>query len=301
MSKILVLGATGTIGGEVALEFKNSGYTVYGLTRSIEKAHVLAQNQIIPIVGNVTDIEKWKQIGLNVDIIVEALADYENKESEASALKCIKEIVKENPKVLVIYTSDIWVHGDGNGEIITEHSPYNPTPFSAYREKTDLEYKKLGAVILKITDVYGTNKVSIPNELFKQVNSGEGIINFYGRDRSHTIPTVHVHDIARAFVLAAKKGNSIRGEVFIINGYNENTYDMVQAIAKAGGIELKEINFLPPSDPLTTALAMHVKASNQKARLILGFEHLQPSITERADIYLRLYRAGNDPSKNIYL
>jgi uncharacterized protein YbjT (DUF2867 family) len=41
MVNVLVFGATGSVGKEVARAFARNGHTVYGLTRSAKKAHEL--------------------------------------------------------------------------------------------------------------------------------------------------------------------------------------------------------------------------------------------------------------------
>ena len=53
--KILVTGATGYIGGSVAERLVVSGHTVVGLVRSREKALLLKQRGINPVVGTLDD------------------------------------------------------------------------------------------------------------------------------------------------------------------------------------------------------------------------------------------------------
>lgn len=45
MVKVLIFGATGVIGKEVARAFSRNGHTVYGLTRSAKKAHELQREE----------------------------------------------------------------------------------------------------------------------------------------------------------------------------------------------------------------------------------------------------------------
>eukprot|EP01132_Coremiostelium_polycephalum_P003778 gene3778-4702_t len=297
MSSVLILGATGTIGYAAAVEFQRAGFKVYGITRSVEKANILAQNQIIPVVTTVTNSQSWKPLALKVDVILEALADYTTTDGEQAALRIIKEVVAEKPNKIVIYTSDIWAHvPEKDTDIVTENTPYNPTPFSAYRVAVDKEYLKIGAILVKPTDLYGTKR-SIINSIIQQVNSGTGVVNFNGRDRSHTIPIIHATDLGRAFVLVAKRGQEFRGQSFIIHGYNESSYDLAHAIARAAGVEIK-FNYIPPTDPFQEALALHIKTTSQKAKILLGWEHLQPSVVDQPELYLQQWRSFHDQEKN---
>jgi len=54
MARVLVLGA-GVGGLNVARSFSSRGYEVFAVTRSVEKAKVLRQNEIIPLIGNAKD------------------------------------------------------------------------------------------------------------------------------------------------------------------------------------------------------------------------------------------------------
>jgi uncharacterized protein YbjT (DUF2867 family) len=54
--KIFVTGATGYIGGSVAERLVGSGQTVLGLVRSREKALLLKERGIDPVVGT---LDEW--------------------------------------------------------------------------------------------------------------------------------------------------------------------------------------------------------------------------------------------------
>jgi uncharacterized protein YbjT (DUF2867 family) len=53
--KVFVTGATGYIGGSVAERLVGSGHAVLGLVRSEEKALVLKERRIHPILGTLDD------------------------------------------------------------------------------------------------------------------------------------------------------------------------------------------------------------------------------------------------------
>ncbi|MCB0300059.1 MAG: NAD-dependent epimerase/dehydratase family protein [Calditrichaeota bacterium] len=53
--KVFITGATGYIGFNVALAFRRAGYEIWGLTRSREKARLLLQSEIHPVIGSLDE------------------------------------------------------------------------------------------------------------------------------------------------------------------------------------------------------------------------------------------------------
>src|SRR5688500_12603658 len=87
--KIFVTGASGFIGGSVAVRLQQAGHNVRGLVRSEDKALQLAKLSIEPVLGNLDDKEvlfreaKWANAVINcassdhkfaVETLIEALA-----------------------------------------------------------------------------------------------------------------------------------------------------------------------------------------------------------------------------------
>jgi uncharacterized protein YbjT (DUF2867 family) len=55
--KVFVTGASGYIGGSVAEKLRDTGHQVLGLVRSEEKARLLKERGIEPIMGTLDDAE----------------------------------------------------------------------------------------------------------------------------------------------------------------------------------------------------------------------------------------------------
>lgn len=66
--KVLILGATGFIGGPVAQAFVRNGHIVYGQTRSANSARELEANEIIPVMADPMKKEEWVQTLDQVDV-----------------------------------------------------------------------------------------------------------------------------------------------------------------------------------------------------------------------------------------
>ena len=52
---VFVTGATGYIGLNVATAYRRAGHEVWGLTRSPQKANILARREIRPVTGSMQD------------------------------------------------------------------------------------------------------------------------------------------------------------------------------------------------------------------------------------------------------
>ncbi|MCH7382402.1 NAD(P)-dependent oxidoreductase [Acinetobacter dispersus] len=74
---ILVAGATGAIGYKLCLILKQNGYTVYGMTRSIEKAKFLEAINVIPLIANIFEAEQIKVLmnEIDPDVVIHQLTD----------------------------------------------------------------------------------------------------------------------------------------------------------------------------------------------------------------------------------
>jgi len=76
MVRVLVTGANGLIGGGVALALRRAGHTVYGLIRNEKQQAKLLENEIIPVIGDGTDIKNWSSILTKVNVVIDTLFVY---------------------------------------------------------------------------------------------------------------------------------------------------------------------------------------------------------------------------------
>ena len=85
MPHILVFGATGTIGNALALSLVRSGlHTVYGLSRSQTKADSLAKQEIIPVLGSISQPDHFLALleeHPEISVVVDAAAAYGESET----------------------------------------------------------------------------------------------------------------------------------------------------------------------------------------------------------------------------
>ena len=80
MPHVLVFGATGTIGNAIALALLRSGlHTVYGLARSPAKATGLAKQEIVPVLGSISQPDGFMELldrHPEISVVIDAAAAY---------------------------------------------------------------------------------------------------------------------------------------------------------------------------------------------------------------------------------
>ena len=99
--KIFLTGATGYIGGSVALGLIKDGHVVMGLVRSKEQATQVAAMNIEPIIGSLDNLDLLEQFASSSDAIINA-ADAEHKKSVYYMLNAI-----EGSQKVFIHTSGL--------------------------------------------------------------------------------------------------------------------------------------------------------------------------------------------------
>jgi len=286
MSRVFILGASGFIGSHVASAFTREGYSVTGLTRTEEKAKVLRAHEITAIIGKAQDTNVWEPALENADIVIEALADFQDHTTGGTVHKVLERFGKKYPKRTVIYTSGIWVHGPRT-KVVDENDKLNPIPLVKSRPELENSYLAFGATVIRPGVVYG-RQGSLTAMWFGSLLGGK---NQFPGSGHHSWSFVHVNDIADLYVKAAEKRDLIRGEVFNGTSQSEKVADCLAAAARAVGFK-GEIKFVPPTDPLSEALSLDQHISSQKAKSLLGWTPKQLPFTEGAEQYYAAWAAN---------
>eukprot|EP01132_Coremiostelium_polycephalum_P001460 gene1460-1840_t len=286
MTSVFILGATGLIGNEVALQFIRKGYQVYGLARTEEKAKHLQTLEIKTVVGTGKDVSIWGPVAERVDIIVEAMADYKDNESQEVVYQEIARIAKLRSNISILYTNGIWQYGNSN-EVITEHNTLTNSP-NLVKSRVILgqKYIDLGAILILPSLVYGGNGAHSAY-YFRSVEKGE-ITLFNTPDQYQSY--IHYIDIASMYVAAAERASSLRGESFIAADHIHKVVDVVHAIASSLGKEIK-INYVEPSNDYYECLALNQRASNSKAKIKLNWTPTQRSLIDDPIKYYNAWKS----------
>jgi len=287
MSSVFVFGSTGIIGFNVAKAFASKGYKVTGLVRTEEKAKTLLKNEIRPLIGKAQDVAVWQSAAESADIVIEAIADYQDYTTVPTVAKSLVEILKKDPKKVVVATSGVWVYGNTTHEVDENTDPEKlALKIVASRPAAEKIWTNAGAIVLRPGCVYG-KEGSLIGHIFKAFKDGKA--SFAGTGH-HSWVTVHADDLAAAYVRVAEHGQSLRGQIFNVVSQAENIGDLVRATASVVGYK-GEIQFYPPSDPFSEALAIDQKhISSAKIRL-LGWNPTHPSVVAGVAHYHAVWQA----------
>ena len=307
--KVFITGSTGYIGFNVALAFRNAGYDVWGLVHNRAKAHKLIKNGIHPVMGSMEAPAEYSDAAANCSILIHASADYSNFEPlDRKTVQTLLGLGGRGacPKT-VIYTSGVWVHGHTGCAVVDETAPLSPPEVVSHRP--DLERMVLGAqrvkgIVIRPGNVYG-KQGGLTGMWFNGAYN-ENSLTVVGDGLNHWA-TVHVDDLARAYLLAA--GSGLGQEVFnICSPYSLTAGDMATAAACASGY-IGDIRFISAKEAagkmgaMAHCLAMDQHVNCRKAQNLLGWRHQHLSFRDEAGLHFESWKAyqRETEKENVYL
>ncbi|HEY1176995.1 MAG TPA: NAD(P)H-binding protein, partial [Phytomonospora sp.] len=137
--RVFITGATGYIGGSVAVRLIEAGHRVTGLARSAEKADALDGIGVEPVVGTLDDAETLASAARAADAVVNA-ASSDHRE----AVDVLIDALADSGKVLIHTSGSSIVGDDSRGEaserVYTEADvlgDWEPEPDKAARVALD--------------------------------------------------------------------------------------------------------------------------------------------------------------------
>jgi dihydroflavonol-4-reductase len=252
MFEVLVLGATGFIGGHVAKAAENVGWQVRGFRRHPTRVGHLSSPNVSWFEGNLKDINSLQKAMRGVDLVFHAAAYYPQTKKCQSVTEHIRVAREETDNVLhaaqtanirrLIYTSSLSTIGKPSPEkdrLADERDVYQPgtLPGNAYYEvKSVMEQavleaagEGLSAVIVNPTLVFGPGDVHLASgQVFLAAAKGKVIVSPPG-----IINVIDVRDVAASQIAAARNGN--QGERYILGGYNYPISEIIALIAQSAG------------------------------------------------------------------
>lgn len=293
---IFITGATGYIGFNVARAFRRAGHKVWGLTRSENKAKKLAEQEIIPVIGDMNNPGSYREIAEKSSVLIHAAADYENDTAELDrkTIDTFLEAAKKGavPKT-ILYTSGCWVIGDTGNTAIDETTPLKPIQAVAWRpahEQMILGAGHVRGLVLRPGCVYG-ERGGLTAAWFQGAEDGN--LEIIGNGTNYWT-MVHVEDLASAYVLAAE--SSYDGVFNISDRSRWTVGEMVSAVAAVTEFE-REIRQIPVDEaakdmgPVAEALALNQLVDAGKAERLLNWHPRHHGFVNEVEIFYRSWKA----------
>jgi nucleoside-diphosphate-sugar epimerase len=297
--KAFITGATGYIGFNVALAYRRAGHEVWGLTRSEEKARMLARHEIRPVVGRMQQPEDWGAAAKDCAVLIHAAVDYQTDPFalDRQTVEFLLSLARQGPRPkTLIYTSGVWVYGDTRGRLVDESTPLNPPKMVARRpdiEQLVLSAADVRGLVIRPGCVYGYQG-GLTGMWFAGAVQ-EKNLSAVG-DGANRWTMVHADDLAEAYLRAGESG--LCGEAFNITDRSRwSIADMLAAVARATGYTGR-IEFVPVAEAAKSmgdfaeclALDQHVDA--RKAVRRLGWQPKHGGFVDDVETYFLSWKAA---------
>jgi nucleoside-diphosphate-sugar epimerase len=296
---VFITGASGYIGGSIAVRLVAEGHRVSGLTRSRDSAAKLEALGVVPVVGALSDGETLARAARDADVVINA-ANSDDVMSVEALLPALEGTGKT-----FIQTSGSSVIGDRamgepSDKVFHEDSVFEPLPERAMRVAIDRKilaaaHGGVRTIVIRPTLIYGLgrglHRDSVQAPKMIAVAKKHGAPRHIGRGLnvwSH----VHIDDVVDLYLRALDRAPA--GSLF----YIENGECSMRAIAEAIG--RVQGGRAPATWPIAEAYAelgagafttygSNSRVSAAKARGMLGWSPRGPSLMD--EIERGCYRA----------
>jgi len=285
---VFITGATGFIGQAIALAFRRAGYRVYGLVRNEEKAKILKQNEIHVLIGDLEQLDQFKDQLMQADIIVDAIG-------KDSTLSLYEKIIKiksgKSHRSLFIGTTGLLLHGSYPHFVDESHEPRHPhLKFVSEMENRIVNSKEVRGVIIRPAAVYGGQGGIFAKTGFS-IQENEDLVLLGSLNKR--LNWVHVSDLADCYVRVAKAGPIVDGEIFDVAGPWIATHQEWRvAAAKAAGWKGKMVHVpeIPKDNIIAQMFEVDLIVNSQKAYNILGWKENHLGFVAEIDTYYQSYK-----------
>jgi nucleoside-diphosphate-sugar epimerase len=237
--RIFLTGASGFIGGAVAVALCAAGHRVRGLVRSETKAELVATHGVEPVIGSLDDAAVLHAEARAADAVINAASSDHRGAVEtliAGLAGSGKAFIHSSGSSIV---ADLAM-GEPSDRIFDETMPVEPLPERAARVAIDrmvLSAVGIRSVVLCNTMIYGdalgppAQSVQIP-ALVRQAKE-TGIARYIGRGLNRWA-NAHIADVAALYVLALAKAPA-RTFMYVESG-EEALGEIAKAIAARLGL-----------------------------------------------------------------
>ena len=258
MNKVLVTGATGFLGFNLAKRLKTIGYNVIGLGRDKRKGKILEENNINFACVDLSDLENLQKIFSEVDYVFHCAAksslwgDFKSfYKTNVEGTKNIADLCLRNNVKRLIYVSSPSIYFEFKNKLnIKETEPFSKHPANNYI-KTKIMAEKiidnafksgLDVITIRPRGIFGSGDNSILPRLLK-ANKEKFIPKT--RKEDILIDITHVDNVVEAMILAMEADKKYSGEKYnITNDENIYLYKTLEYVITQNGMKFNT-KYLP--------------------------------------------------------
>ena len=215
MTHKLIIGC-GYLGERVAQDWLGDGCKAWALTRSEERAARLAESGLVPLIGDVLDVDSLQRLPQVETVLYAVGFDRTSKPSKRTVyvegLRNVLQAVRGKCRRFV-YVSSTSVYGQDNGELVDEFSAVSPSEENGcicrdaeavlceHFRQADRDASPSDAIILRLAGIYGPGRLLAREQ---QLRSG-GLLS---GNPDAWLNLIHVEDAVQAVLAAANRGQS---------------------------------------------------------------------------------------------
>jgi dihydroflavonol-4-reductase len=262
MSKVLITGATGFVGGAVCDQLLAAGRDVRVLSRDPSAAEGFAERGAELVAGDILDTDSLERALAGCEVVyhaagVNGMCVRDPAPMFRANVTGTENVVRAASRAgarKIVYTSSAATIGEVKGVVADEHSPHRGTFLSNYeRSKFEAE-----VAAFREAAVHGIALISVNPSSVQGPGRTRGtarLILDYVNGKLHTLvrsrfTLVDVDDCARGHLLAEEHG--VSGERYLLAGACVSTDEALRTVARIAGIEHRTVN-LPPAAALVAA------------------------------------------------
>ena len=313
MEKVLLTGATGFIGSELAPKLIEKGYEVHALERYVTGRYSFEKNRnVINHYASLADFPAIKNIvhGVQPDYVLHLAAispvsfsyDHYMEVTEANYLgtinlaeACYREVPHFKQFIMAGTSEQYGMTLKDKKERLTEDSQLHPnSPYAVAKVAADLYLKYMhGAyrfpmTILRPFNTYGrkANSHFFIERTITQMLKGDKV---YLGDKTAIRDWLYVDDHVNAYIKALGNKKAIGEVIQVCTGKGYTTEGTAKLIAKLTGFKGDIIWNATPMRPLDARVLI---GDNSKARKLLGWEpkyNLEEGLKKTIE-YLKLHK-----------
>lgn len=301
--KILVTGATGYIGQNVALRLRADGHDVTGLARSEAGLRAVAAHGLRPVSGSLDDLGTLVDAARLADAVVDT-ASADHAPSTAAFLEALDGTGKVYLRTsgTGVYTD--LAHGTAATAVYDEATPHEPAEIVATRVASDrlvvdAASRDIHTIVLRPPMIYGDGaSEQLPLLIRHALTAGRSIYVGAGENRWSN---VYLADLVEAYALAVAK--AAPGSLYNIAGGEARMRDVATWVAELVGLD--EATSVSPDDAfrafgrrwVEVALSSNSRVDASKVRRELGWEPRGPELRHELvrGSYRRVWAHKGDP------
>jgi nucleoside-diphosphate-sugar epimerase len=291
--KIVIVGASGYIGGSAASALVKQGHEVSGLARSDDTARALAQRGITPVRGTLDDVAVLASAAKAADVTIGAA----NADHRGAAEAIVKALTGTGKTYLHTSGSSI-VGTPARGEFVEvvfdEDTPFTPPPARKVRVDTDTMVRGasgMRGIVIAPSLIYGRGQGLNPNSIqvpwLIALAKKAGIAKHIGSGENRWA-NVHIDDLVPLYLLAIEKAPA--GSFYFAENGENSMREVCEAISRMlrQGGKTQSMTIAEAAEEWGQGAAENTMGSNsrvraKRARAELGWKPAARSLIEEIE------------------